>query len=146
MRLLRLSPEQVMQHWEYVKECLILALPPYVALDTSSVLRIQEQLLIGSLECWACVSDKNDEFYGILTTQITADEVTLTKNLLIFTVTLTEEHENDIWKDGYEYLKKYAISKECREIIAYTNQHSVVLLAKQLGGNTEWHLLKFSVS
>ena len=145
MKILKLSPEQLMQHWPYVKECILLALPPYVTSNADNLMRIQEQLLVGALECWACIADETGEFYGIVTTQIVVDEVTLTRNLFLFSVTLTEEHENKIWQEGYVYLSKYAVSKGCNAIIAYTNQAAVVMLAKSLGGDTEWHLLKFPI-
>ena len=50
MKLLKLSPEQLMTHWPYVKECILLALPPYVEEKSENILRIQEQLLLGILE------------------------------------------------------------------------------------------------
>ena len=87
MKLLKLSAKQIMEHWLYVKECITLALPPYVTENVDNILRIQEQLLIGSLECWACVRDDTGEFYGIVTTQIVADEATqpgCKRNILIF--------------------------------------------------------------
>ena len=143
MRLLKLSPEQLMQHWPYVKECLILALPPYATCTPDNILRIQERLLIGSLECWACINDSTGEFLGIVTTQIVVDEATMTRNLFLFSVTLTEEHENSIWQEGYSHFSRYAASKECNAIIAYTNQPVVIMLAKTLGADTEWHFLKF---
>ena len=143
MKLLKLSPEQLMQQWPYVKECIILALPPYVASDPDNIIRIQEQLLVGSLDCWACIEDETGKFYGIVTTQVVADEATMTKNLFLFSVTLTEEHENIIWEEGYIYLSKYAASKGCKAIIAYTNQESVIMLADKLGADTNWRLLRF---
>ncbi len=145
MKLLKLSPEQLMQHWPYVKECIILALPPQVTSNADNIIRIQEQLLIGALECWACLEDETGVFYGIVTTQIVADEATLTKSLFLFSITLTEEHEQSIWQEGYVYLSKYAKSKGCNSIIAYTNQESVVMLARSLGADVEWRLLKFPI-
>ena len=143
MKLLKLSSEQVMQHWPYVRECILLALPPYITTNADNIIRIQEQLLIGSLECWACIQDETGEFYGVMTTQIVVDEATLSKNLFIFSVTITEEHEHSIWQEGYVYMSKYAKSKGCSSIIAYTNQVSVTELARQLGADVEWRLLRF---
>ncbi len=145
MKLLKLSPEQLMEHWPYVKECIILALPPYVTCDVDNILRIQEQLLIGSLECWACVNDASGEFLGIATTQVVVDEVTMTKNLFLFSVTLTEESEDYIWQEGYLHFSRYAVSKGCNAIIAYTDRQSIVMLANRLGADTTWHLLKFPI-
>ena len=145
MKLFKLSPEQLMQHWPYVKDCIMLALPPYVTSNADNIIRIQEQLLVGSLECWACVNDETGEFYGIVTTQIAVDEATMTKNLFLFSVTITEEHEHRIWQEGYNHFSRYAASKGCSAIIAYTDQQSVVVLANKLGADTSWHLLKFPI-
>ena len=145
MKLLKLSPEQLMEHWPYVKECILIALPPYVTSDADNILRIQEQLLIGSLECWACIHDTTEEFLGIVTTQVVVDEATMTKNLFLFSVTLTEEHENSVWQEGYLHFSRYAVSKGCSTIIAYTDQQAVVMLASKLGADTSWHLLKFHI-
>lgn len=143
MKLLKFSPTQIMENWPYIKECILLSLPPYVLASQDTLLRIQEQLLVEYLECWACVEDDLKKFLGIVTTQIAVDDLTLTRNLLIFTVTITEEHEDDIWLQGYEYLSKYAKVRGCASIIAYTNQEQVVMLATRLQGDTSWRMLRF---
>ena len=143
MRLLKFSPAQIMENWPYIKECISLSLPPYVLASQDAILRIQEQLLVEYLECWACVNDELGTLFGIVTTQIAVDELTLSKNLLIFTITLTEEHENDVWLEGYEYLSKYAKARNCSFIIAYTNQEHVISLAENLQGDTSWRMLQF---
>ena len=107
------------------------------------MLRIQEQLLLEQLECWGCVENDLGGLVGIVTTKIVVDDIALSKNLLIFTVTMTEAHENSVWSEGYYYFSKYAASKGCTSIIAYTNQESVVLLAESIKGDTQWRLLQF---
>lgn len=143
MRLLKFSPQQIMENWPYIKECITVSLPPYVIESQDAMLRIQEQLLIEYLECWACIDDTNEQFLGLVTTKIAVDDITLTRNLLIFTVTLTEEHENGIWMEGYKYLSAYAKAKNCSSIIAYTNQSNIIMLADALHGDTSWRMLQF---
>ena len=143
MKMIKFVPEQLMKYWSHVRECIVLALPPYTTIDTDNIIRIQERLLSGSLECWACMNDEKEILFGVVTTQIVVDEITETKNLLLFSVTMTEEHENSAWQEGYEYLSAYAKSKGCSAIIAYTNQESVIMLAKNLGADVGWHFLKF---
>ena len=145
MKLLKFSPTQIMENWPYIKECIALSLPPYVLASSDAMLRIQEQLLVEYLECWACVDDKLGELFGIVTTKIAVDDLTLTKNLLVFTITITEAHEHSVWSDGYYYLSKYATAKGCASIIAYTNQESVVALANSIKGDTSWRLLQFAL-
>ena len=145
MKLLKFSPIQIMENWPYIKECISLSLPPYVLGSQDAMLRIQEQLLVEYLDCWACVNDELGTLFGIMTTRVAVDDITLTKNLLIFTITLTEEHENDVWLEGYEYLSKYAESRNCTSIIAYTNQEHVIALADNLRGDTSWRMLQFSL-
>ena len=134
-----------MQYWPYVKECILLALPPFVNNSADIILRIQEMLLIETLECWACIDERSGQFYGIVTTQLIADEITQTRNLLIFSITLTEEHEDIIWDEGYSEIMKYAASKNCTNIIAYSNQPLVVAKAQSLGADVSWRLLTFPV-
>ena len=143
MRLLKFSPTQIMENWPYIKECIALSLPPYVLDCQDAMIRIQEQLLVEYLECWACVNDELESLFGIVTTKIAVDDLTLTRNLLIFTITMTEEHEDNVWLEGYEYLSKYAKARNCSSIIAYTNQESVIMLARNLGGDTSWRMLQF---
>ena len=145
MKLLKLSPEQLMQQWPYVKECILLALPPFVSNNTENILRIQEMLLVNTLECWACINENSNQFYGILTTQLIVDEITLTRNLFIFSITLTEEHEDIIWNEGYAEMMKYAVAKNCTNIIAYSNQQAVINKAEQLGADVSWRFLNFPV-
>ena len=145
MKLLKLSPEQLMTHWPYVKECILLALPPFVNSNTENIIRIQEMLLVDMLECWACIDEISGQFYGIMTTQLTADEITKTRNLFIFSITLTEEHEDIIWDEGYAEMMKYAVAKNCTNIIAYSNQQLVVNKAEKLGADVSWRLLNFPV-
>jgi hypothetical protein len=145
MKLLKLSPEQLMQHWPYVKECILLAMPPFVTNTTENILRIQSMLLVSTLECWACIDNNSGQFYGILTTQISADEITLTRNLLIFSITLTEEHEDIIWNEGYTEMMKYAKARGCTNIIAYSNQQLVIDKAEKLGADVSWRFISFPV-
>lgn len=145
MKLLKLSPAQLMQHWPYVKECILLALPPFVSNNAENILRIQEMLLIDTLVCWACIDDNSGQFYGIVTTQLIADEITCTKNLFIFSITLTEEHEDIIWDEGYVEMMKYARASGCTNIIAYSNQQAVINKAEKLGADVSWRLLNFPV-
>jgi hypothetical protein len=145
MKLLKLSPEQLMQHWPYVKECILLSLPPFVTDNPENIISIQEKLLVGNLECWACINETSGQFYGIVTTQLVADEVTRTRNLLIFSITLTEEHEDIIWNEGYAEMMKHAKSRNCANIIAYSNQQLVIDKAEKLGADVSWRLLNFPV-
>ena len=145
MRLLKFSPTQIMENWPYIKECISLSLPPYVVESQDAMLRIQEQLLVEYLECWACVDDTLGTLFGIITTKIAVDDVTLSRNLLLFTVTITEEHENSVWVEGYKYLSKYAKARDCSSIIAYTNQENIIMLANSLHGDTSWKMLQFQL-
>jgi hypothetical protein len=132
-----------MEYWPYIKECIVLALPPYVKSDPENILRIQEKLLVGTLECWGLLDPESGQLYGVMTTQIVVDDITGTKNLLIFSLTLTEEHEFDIWNDGYEAMMKYAKFKQCTSIMAYTNRNDMKEIAMKLGGDVEWSLINF---
>jgi hypothetical protein len=141
--LVRVIPEKVMEYWYQIRECIVAALPPYIEATEQNFLKIQEQLLIGNLHCWM-ISD-GIMVYGVATTRFTVDEISSQKNLLLYTVTLIEEHPEELWSDGLKTLGKFAIANGCRSILAYSSQPSVLHIAKKYGGNVDTHLIQFTL-
>jgi len=143
MPFIKISPEQVMQYWDYIKDCIAESLPPYVLENSDSLLKIQEHLLIGSMECWLGI--QGAETYAVAITQVVRDEAAGTLNLLIFSLNVLYQKSQHAWREGLEILKIYGRSKNCTNIVAYTNQPVVKDLVRLLGGNSDWSFLKFEL-
>ncbi len=147
MKLIKLLPAQIMEYWEYIRECIAEALPPFVEDNSSSFLVIQEQLLIGSMQCWFITHDTVPSIiYAVVTTRTVIDDSTFTKNLLLFSVTSTEDHPVGMWEEAYSKFKLYAKSQYCNKIIAFSDNELVIRLAKSLGADINWRLIQFPVA
>jgi hypothetical protein len=135
-----------MQYWPQIKECINAALPPHVKDSADSILHIQESLLVGRLELWMGYEPGDQtKVYAVATTCFVTDEVSLTKNLLVYTLSTLNPHPQDIWQESLQYLSRYARSKNCANIIAYTSQKEIESLVQRIGGNLEWKLVFFPV-
>ena len=139
----KLLPEQVMSYWDDIKACIEAALPPYVGSNPDAMVYIQEQLLVGNIECWAAFEEK--KLCGVMTTQITYDSVSKTKNLLIYSITIVSGHTDELWQLAAEKMRAYATAKQCSNIIAYSNNDQMIHIAEKLGADSSYRLLTFSL-
>lgn len=144
MQITKLIPEQIMSYWPQIKECINTALPPHVKDSPESMLHIQEALLVGKLECWiAHATGDQSNVYALATTCFVTDEISLTKNLLVYTLATLNPHSQDLWMISYEVLAKYATSRGCSNIIAYSNVPVILNIVNSLGGSSDWHITYF---
>ena len=142
MRLLKLLPEQVMHYWPDIRACIEVAMPPYVVNNSDSMLYIQEQLLVGSIECWVAF---DPGVCGVMTTQVVSDPVSACRNLLIYSLAIIGEHSEDLWQLAAEQMRRYASAKQCANIIAYSNNEHMLHIAEKLGADTSYRLITFSL-
>jgi hypothetical protein len=146
MPLLQMMPDQAMHYWDVLRDYIEQSLPPYAASE-HSLLRIQEDILVGNIQCWIFLCGTPDAINAkaFITTRIVTDESTLTRNLLIFTFTANEHLTDDEYRSGYESLIKFASSRKCSKMIAYSNVDKVVKLAAQLGADCSYRFMSFDV-
>src|SRR5882672_924081 len=144
MSLIKLLPEQVMKYWDEMKECIAAALPPYIQESPSAMLNIQSQILIGTLECWIGHTENEEgRIYGVVTTRFIYDDSTSEKNLLIYTAATVEQISRKQWEKDLNAMQKYAASKDCASIIAYSNNPIMIHIAEQLGADISHRILMF---
>lgn len=146
MELVKLLPAQIMSYWPSIRECIEAALPPFVASNEHSMLYIQEQLLLGTLECWvAHYRGVPDNVCGIMTTNIVADPVSGCRNLLVYTVTIIAGHPDELWELAAEKLRRYAMACDCAHIIAYSNSPHMIHIAEKIGADTSYRLITINL-
>jgi hypothetical protein len=73
------------------------------------------------------------------------EEISGTKNMLIFSVTTYQPHNQELWTDGYKALRAYAAAKGCRKIISFSNDPRVLAIAKTLGADVGWNLIQLNI-
>lgn len=143
MKLVQLLPKQIMDYWDDIRECVMVAVPPHVAQNDTSMLFIQEQLLIGTLACWLGVEDS--KVVGVMTTQVVSDPVSHCRNLLIYSVTVVESHSDRMWQIAADSVRRYAREKQCANIIAYSANPHMIHIAETLGADASYRLLVFKL-
>jgi len=145
--LTQLLPDQISKFWPVIKYAVEEALPPTTKGEhPDKMSRILSGMLSGKLDVWASYRHQpNDvtKFEGIVVTQILFDDASGIYNLLIYAVYAYEDTAPDTWTDGYEALVKYARSKKCVNIIAYSCVPRIVQLARKLGADTSFTFISF---
>jgi len=141
IKLVRVKPEKIMEYWYQIRECIVAALPSYVEPSEANFLKIQENLLTDSLQCW--IASDEEQIYGVATTRFTRDETSGQKNLLVYTIAIIQDYPDSLWKDSLNILGKYAVANGCRGILAFSDHPRVLEIAKSIGADVETRLIRF---
>ena len=135
-----------MDNWHFIKDSMVRSFPPIARESDEAFLHLQEQFLLGQMDCWfAVISLGSSDIVAVMTTKIVIEDVTLTKNMLIFSVTTYQPHSQDLWVKGYSNLSRYAKTKGCDKIISFSNNPLVFRVAESLGADIEWRLIQLTV-
>jgi len=138
--LTKLLPEQVSKYWDIIRYAIEQSLPPVAGEGPDKMKKILMSLLSSKSQCWIS-SDINEEsriLEAVLVTRILYDDVSDTKNLLIYCLYGYEHIKQSSYSSGVSTLVKYAESKGCDRIIAYTNFPRVIEMIEKLGGSTTY--------
>lgn len=146
--LTRLLPEQVSKFWDVIKFAVEESLPPTVGEHPDKMNRVLSSALSGELSVWASHITVGDvkKFEAILCTRIMHDDVSNTRNLLIYCFYGYEVIDKMSYVEGIRTLVKYASSKKCSRIIAYTDNDYIKKVVNYLGGEARYTFLSFDVA
>jgi len=138
--LTKLLPDQVSAFWDVIKFAIEESLPPVVGEGPDKMNRILTTLLCGRAQCWASYNkvDETRKFEGLVVTKIVLDEISNTKNLLIYCLYGYEEVNKKSWLEGLKTLVKFATAQDCSRIIGYSDVPLLLRLAERLGGETKY--------
>ena len=144
----RLLPEQISNFWGVIKYAIEQSLPPIVGEHPDKMNRVLSAALSGKVDVWASyVKDgEGNRFEGIMLTQILYDDASNTRNLLIYCLYGYDVVSKETWLNGLVSLVKYAKSRNCVQIIAYTDVPSLIDLVKNLGGEAKYTFISFNVN
>lgn len=146
--LTKMLPEQVAKFWDVIKYAVEESVPPTAGQRPEMLNRVLAAALSGKCEVWASYTRNGEgvKFEGIAITQILYDDVSDTKNLLIYCVYGYTGIDQQSWITGIEALTKYAEAKRCAQIIAYTELPYVVSVAKRLGADARYTFISFNTN
>lgn len=143
--LLQLRPKDITKHWEGISEAISKSLPPITTASAERMTFILRSLLVEVMQCWVLckpnVGKDTTDIYAIATTEYAIDPGSGTRNLLIFSLYSLQKIPQELWKDGYETLQKFAKANNCESIIAFTDVPAVIHLVEGFGGNVATRLL-----
>lgn len=140
MLLVKVRPDRLAEHWAFIKLAIVAAAPPSILLDEAKMLRILKQLLAGGMQVW--VANRENVFpsqaIALLTTVIQTDELTGSKNLLLFSFYGWEDINDQEYLLGFTTLQKFAVSEGCETMSFYSNIDRLLQLASKIGFLTDF--------
>jgi len=138
--LTKLLPDQISSFWDVIRYAIENSLPPIAGESPDKMKKILMSLLSGKMQCWASyeISEKRRILEGIVVTRISYDDASDTRNLLIYCLYSYERVGYSNWTSGLKTLVKFAESRNCERIIAYTSEPGVIELVKKLKGDVSY--------
>ena len=144
--LTKLLPDQISKHWTIIKYAIQQSLPPTIGQNPDRLNRILSSALSSRIEVWASyIRGEENKFEGIVLTKILYDDSSETKNLLIYCLYGYGEVAEDSWLGGLRTILKYAKSKNCQQIVAYSDSPYIIDIVEKLGGDTSYTFLSFNI-
>jgi len=144
----QLLPDQISKFWDIIKYAIEQSTPPIVSESPNKMNNILMAALSGDIDVW--VSYEREEgkvkFNGVVLTEILFDKPSRTKNLLIYCLYGYEKISEDSWKHVVLALLKYAKSKGCNQVVAYTKVPYIIKVVKSLGGEADYTFCAFDTS
>jgi len=146
--LTRLLPGQIANMWDIIRYAIEQSVPPATGEHPDKMNRILAAALSGSIDIWASYHKEEDgkvKFEGLAVTQILYDNASQTKNLLLYSLYGYTGPSGNTWVGGIGTLAKFAKSRGCSSIVAYTQEQGIVKLAERLGADTSFTFIQFDV-
>lgn len=137
--LVILLPEQVAEHWDELKFYIESALPFHIFRKYN-----MEQLfmhILGGVLLVAVLKDGNGKIVAVFSITVRRDAITEVNNLEILTGYALHMLSKDEVDKMMVTLKPLAKSKNCRNIIFYTDGEKVIESFKQGGAQVHTHLI-----
>jgi len=121
--LKRLNKKEIVAKWDMIKVAIEKALPDIASKNPNRMEQIYNNLMIGTMHCWAVYRkvEREDALIGIGTTTFTYDLCSGSKLLLGYTAYTFGNATDEEWMEGYQELLEFAKENKCERVCAYTN-------------------------
>ena len=145
--LRKLENSQVTTYWSDIRSHLIYTLSPQLEVTDEALNNVLASILKGNSQVWVVLGegDNADNIYAMIVTTFVFEDVTKTKNLLVYSLSGYRSVPDSLWMDALDMLKLYAKSNGCFKIIAYTQVERVLTIANDLGADTSMTLISWEV-
>ena len=146
--LTRLLPEQISKFWDIIKYAVESSLPPTVSDHPDKMNRILSSALSGETTVWASYTrDEEDiNFEGIGLTKFIYDDASGTKSMLMYCMYGYNKIADSSWPFVMDSLVKFAKSRNCSKIVAYSSIPYIIERSKELGADTDYTFISFDLN
>jgi len=146
--LTKLLPDQISAYWDIIRYAIEQSLPPVVGEGPDKMKKILMALLSGKAECWVShtMEGENKRFEGVMVTRMQYDDISDTKNLLMYCAYGYEKITDESWAAGFATLAKYAKSKGCHRITTYTTIPYLIEMAKKFSADSTYTFITFPLT
>jgi hypothetical protein len=139
--LLKLLPIQIERYWPLVRQAVDGSLPPGTIAPEREHFLLQS-ILQDILQVWAIVGDSTGgKVKALLLTTVYTDDITQTKDLLVYATYSFIPVPDEIWKKVEEDLQEVARSSKCDRIVAYSDEPRVIELMTRFGYDSSYRLI-----
>lgn len=121
------------------------SLPPSIGRTKRGMVNILEAVLLGNLTVWIVTDEDQEDVIAVVTTKVQFEEVSKTRDLLIYSFTSFGDMSLNFWNEAYETLEKYAVSQNCQNILAYTTNEEIIDFFNRKGAKTDNRLIQMEV-
>ena len=138
--LVLLSQAQAAERWQLIRASLESALPPILKASPERFTNILKALLAGDMQCWIADVEAGTkrELLAVIITCFSVDEVSGTKNFMIYSMQGFQFIPPEEWRAGWATLVAFAKSNGCDRMCAYTNSRSIVKMWSEMGGHVDY--------
>lgn len=141
--LVRVTPEQVSELWDFFAEVIEVSLPPVVAHTVQGMGRILYAVLAERLHVWYYDDDGDANF--VMTTTVWVDPITEVRSLLVYSFTAIYQVTPSIWEETLDGLRSHAKAMNCSSIVAFVANDTIVKFMERQGAKTDYTLIELEV-
>lgn len=146
--LVKLTAEQIANNWNFIKQHIYTSNGLATELTPEQINNLLQLLLIDELQCWAAarINPEKTDIFGIVVTQVLYDNVLDEKNLLMYSaVGFNNVYHLKTWTRCLLSLAQYARSRDCKRVLAFTDNPELVKLGERMKGKTDRRLIVFTL-
>jgi hypothetical protein len=139
--IIKLLPEEISKGWDFIRYGITSVPSPIADVSAKGLRTILQQLLLGTVQCWAVV-EKNgvtnqEQLVGFTLTCVAEDYVSGNKFLNIYDTFFVVNPTEHMIEDTFKAITEFAKGNSCSMLTAYTKLPGVLGIAKKLGAETD---------
>ena len=124
--LVKLLPKDIPTYQDVIHDAINACIP---ACEERIRTNYFKSLLLGVCQCWIVYKD-NDQFEGVLITQVREDFAIGCKSFNLLAMHAPNGTENESFINNWETLRKYAIANDCKIFDFYSNNEEAIKYAR----------------